>query len=135
MAKRNLFHPEISQSETDDLFNGTLIPRKYRPVAIDSAVDGIVKRGTPLTSEDGETFTVWEEGAEIKGILIFDIDTSETEEAGNAVLAVSGEFNRNKIEEALGSDLDELSVMDAWGKNIHIEKNFTYPAVDEFPLG
>ena len=133
MAKRNLFNPEIDQSKTDDLFNGTLIPRVPRPVAVEG--DGVLKRGTPLISEDGETFTVWEPGEIIRGILLFDIDTEETEEAENAVLMVSGEFNRNKIEEALGESLDPDAVMEAWGRNIHIEANKKYPPVDTFPLG
>jgi hypothetical protein len=150
---RNLFEPEVSQSTVDDLYNGTLIPRKTRPVAISGT--GIVKRGTPLASEDGETFTVWQPGKRdipivnedgdtvgvlrsgeiIRGILLSDIDTSETEEAENAVLGISGEFNRNKIEEALGEELDAEAIMEAWGRNIHIETNKTYPAVPEFPLG
>ena len=133
MAKRNLFNPEISQSTVDDLYNGTLIPRKTRPVALSGS--GIIKRGTPLISEDGETYTVWESGEIIRGILVFDIDTSETEEAQNAVLGISGEFNQNKIEEALGDELDPEAVMEAWGRNIHIEANKTYPATDGYPLG
>ena len=133
MAKRNLFNPEIAQSTVDDLYNGTLIPRKTRPVAISG--DSIIKRGTPLISEDGETFTVWESGEIIKGILLYDIDTSETEEAQNAVLGISGEFNQNKIEEALGKELDSEAIAEAWGRNIHIEPNYAYPPVDTYPLG
>jgi len=145
MAKRNLFHPEIAQSETDDLYNGTLIPRATRPVAVTG--DGVIKRGTPLVSEDGETFTAYapvetvvdEETVvtfpAIRGILLSDVDTEETEEAENAVLGISGEFNRNKVEEALGEELDAKAIMDAWGRNIHIEASKTYPAVETFPLG
>jgi len=133
MSKRNLFNPEIAQSTVDDLYNGTLIPRKYRPVAIIGT--GVIKRGAPLTSSDGEKFSVWEPGEKIRGILIFDIDTSETEEAENAVLGISGEFNQNKIEEALGDELDPEAVMEAWGGNIHIEPSRIYPPVPEFPLG
>jgi hypothetical protein len=145
MAKRNLFHPEIAQSETDDLYNGTSIPRLTRPVAVTG--DGVIKRGTPLASDDGETFSVWgpvetevdEETVVtlpvIRGILLFDIDTSETEEAANAVLGISGEFNQNKIEDALGEELDAKAIMEAWGRNIHIEANKTYPAVETFPIG
>ena len=132
---RNLYNPEISQSEVDDLFNGTLIPRKTRPVALKDDLTGTIKRGTPLASDDGETFTPWEDGDEIRGILLFDIDMAETEEAENAVLGISGEFNQNKIEEALGEDLTPKAVMDAWGRNIHIEVNKTYPATPDFPLG
>lgn len=137
MAKRNLFNPEIAQSETDDLYNGTTIARLTRPVALSG--DGVIKRGTPLASEDGETFTVWENSEEedipIRGILLFDVDTSETEEAQNAVLGISGEFNQNKIEEALGEELDAKAIMEAWGRNILIEASKTYPAVENFPLG
>jgi len=133
MAKRNLFHPEIAQSETDDLYNGTLIPRAVRPVALTGT--GVIKRGTPLTSEDGEQFKVWEEDEPIIGILLSDIDTEEEEEAQNAALGISGEFNRNKIEEALGEELTPVSIMDAWGRNIHIEASYKYPAVETYPLG
>jgi hypothetical protein len=133
MAKRNLFHPEIAQSETDDLYNGTIIPRLTRPVKLSGT--GVIKRGTPLTSADGETFTVWEESEPIIGILLFDIDTSETEEAENAVLGISGEFNQNKINEALDDELTAASIMGAWGRNIVIEASKKYPPVETFPLG
>jgi len=145
MAKRNLFHPEIAQSETDDLYNGTMIPRKTRPVALSG--EGVIKRGTPLVSDDGVTFSAFapiEEEVDgetvttfplIRGILLFDVDTSEEEEAENACLGISGEFNQNKIEEALGEELDAKAVMEAWGRNIHIEASKTYPAVETFPIG
>jgi len=145
MAKRNLFHPEIAQSETDDLYNGTLIPRLTRPVSLSG--EGTIKRGTPLVSEDGETFTVFgpvetEVDGDtvttyppIRGILLFDVDTTEEEEAENACMGISGEFNQNKIEEALGEELDAKAVMEAWGRNIVIEASKTYPAVDTFPIG
>jgi hypothetical protein len=121
----NLYHPRISQSEVDDLYNGTLIPRKFRPVALSGT--GTIKRGTPLTSDDGETYTVWEKGKDIIGILVLDIDTSETEEAENAPLGYSGEFNRRKIEEVLESELDPLAVMQTARDNIHIEYSYAYP--------
>jgi hypothetical protein len=146
---RNLYNPEISQSTVDDLYNGTLIPRKTRPVTVSGT--GILKRGLPLTSEDGITFTAFfpgqgpgtvEEGTlalalnnGILGILLFDVDADDEEEAGNAVLGISGEFNQNKIEEVLDDELDPADIMQAWGKNIHIEANKTYPATPDFPLG
>ena len=130
---RNLFKPFIAQSEVDDLYNGTLIPRKYRHVEL-SGTD-VIKRGTPLASDDGETFTVWEPGKVIRGILIFDIDTDEIEEARNAPIGVSGEFNQNKLEEALDDPLTPLAVMVAWGDHIHIEPSRAYPPVDYHPLG
>jgi hypothetical protein len=148
---RNLYNPEISQSAVDDLFNGTLIPRKTRPVAVEGT--GILKRGLPLTSEDGITFTAFVPGQGpgtvediedvltltlnngIIGILLFDVDADDEEEARNAVLGISGEFNRNKIEGVLGEKLDPADVMQAWGKNIHIEADKTYPATPDFPLG
>lgn len=133
MAKRNLYHPNIAQSEIDDLYNGTTIPRMIKPVSLSGT--GKIKRGTPLTSEDGETFSIWSEGKSIIGILLFDIDTTETEEAENAALGISGEFNQNKIEEALGDELTSISIMDAWGRQIHIEADKTYPAVEDYPLG
>jgi hypothetical protein len=149
MARRNLFHPEIAQSETDDLYNGTTIPRLTRPVALSG--EGVIKRGTPLTSKDGVTFVKFTPGQGpgvidvdeetltinhgIIGILLLDVDTEEEEEAGGAVLGISGEFNQNKIEEALGDELDPLDIMEAWGRNIVIEASKTYPAVETYPIG
>jgi hypothetical protein len=155
MAKRNLFYPEIAHSETDDLYNGTLIPRLTRPVVLSG--EGVIKRGTPLTTEDGVTFVKFIPGQSpgtgtgpvttgtanveltlnygIIGILLFDVDTDDEEEAESAVLGISGEFNQNKIEEALGDELDPADIMLAWGRNIHIEASKTYPAVETFPLG
>ena len=148
MSKRNLFNPEIAQSETDDLYNGTLIFRKTRPVALTGT--GIIKRGTPITTVDGIAFIVWsptvtvdteEVTAPIIGILLLDIDTDETEEAQNAVLGITGEFNQNKIEEALSeangiaSTLTQDAIQEAWGRQIHIEASYKYPDVETFPLG
>jgi hypothetical protein len=148
---RNLYNPQISQSEVDDLYNGTLIPRKVRPVTV--AGTGIIKRGTPLTSEDGATFVKFTPGQGpgtgtveddvvslalnhgILGILLFDVDADDEDEAGGAVLGISGEFNQKKIEEVLGDELDPADIMEAWGRNIHIEADYTYPATPDFPLG
>jgi len=131
MAKRNLFNPEVAQSKVDDLYNGTLVPRLTRPVKLSGT--GIIKRGTPLTSTDGVTFTV--SSTAIMGILLYDIDMTEEYEAENAVLAITGEFNRNKIEEALDDELTPAAIMSAWGRQIHIEANKTYPPTPSFPLG
>jgi hypothetical protein len=148
---RNLYNPEVSQSTVDDLYNGTLIPRKTRPVAVSGT--GILKRGLPLTSEDGVTFTAFVPGQGpgtvediedvltltlnhgIIGILLYDVDADDEEEAQNAVLGISGEFNQNKIEEALDDELDAEAIMEAWGRNIHIEANKMYPATPDFQLG
>jgi len=129
---RNLFKPVTAQSKVDDLYNGTLIPRNAWTVTVSGT--GIMKRGTPLTSDDGETFTVWEPGEIIRGILIYDIDTAETEEAANAVLGTSGEFNLNTVEEALGNDLTQSAIMEAAGKFIVIRANYKYPHADTYPL-
>jgi hypothetical protein len=149
---RNLYNPQISQSTVDDLYNGTLIPRKVRPVTVEGT--GVIKRGTPLTSTDGDTFVKFTPGQGpgtvtepstgvfsltlnhgILGILLFDVDADDEDEASGAVLGISGEFNQNKIEEALDAELDPADVMEAWGRNIHIEANNTYPAIPDFPLG
>jgi hypothetical protein len=149
---RNLYNPQTFQSSVDDLYNGTLIPRKVRPVTVSGT--GIIKRGTPLTSQDGVTFVKFTPGQGpgevtepeantfaltlnygILGILLFDVDADDDGEASGAVLGISGEFNQNKIEEALGGELDPIDIMEAWGRNIHIEANNTYPATPDFPLG
>jgi hypothetical protein len=148
---RNLYNPQTFTSEIDDLYNGTLIPRKFRPVTVEGT--GVIKRGTPLTSEDGVTFVKFIPGQGpgtidienetatmtinhgIIGILMFDVDAADEDEASGAVLGISGEFNLNKIEEALGEELNPVDIMGAWGRNIHIEANNTYPATPDFPLG
>jgi hypothetical protein len=131
---RNLYNPETFQSEVDDLYNGTLIPRKVVPVTVEG--EGIIKRGTPLTSEDGITFVKFIPGeGPIFGILLFDVDADDEDEASGAVLGISGEFNKNKIEEVIDDELDPADIMVAWGRNIHIEANNTYPATPDFPLG
>jgi len=130
---RNLFHPLIAQSETDDLYNGTLVFRKTRPVALDGT--GVIKRGTPLMSSDGETFSVLSGANFIAGILLFDVDTSIEEEAENATMGLTGEFNRNKIEEALGAVLAESAILNAGARQIHIEASYKYPDVETLPLG
>lgn len=126
----NLFKPNIAQSETDDLYNGTKVFRKYRPVKLGET--GIVKRGSPLTSTDGITYTV--SGTDIKGILIFDVDCDIPEEAENANMGLTGEFNQNKLEEALGAAIDPEEIQTAWGKQIHIEPSYEYPHAAAFPL-
>ena len=132
---RNLLNPQISQSETDDLYNGTLVFRVTRPVDISGITCETVKRGTPLYSIDGKNYTIWQPGNVIVGILLSDIDLSETEEAQNAVMGLTGEFNQNKIEEALGSELDSAAIQTAWGRQIHITKSYKYPDAETFPLG
>jgi hypothetical protein len=130
LIMRDLFNPKIAQSETDDLYNGTLIFRKSLPVKVDGT--GIVKRGSPLTSEDGKTYTM--SGENIIGILLYDLDCDDPDEAENGVLGITGEFNRNKIEAALGTDIDPEEIQKAWGKQIHIEANYKYPHGEAFPL-
>ena len=130
---RNLFNPQVSQSELDDLYNGTLIPRDARPVTVSGT--GTIKRGTPLVSDDGETFTVWEPGEIIRGILVKDVDADDTNEAENAVLGTSGEFNQNTIEEALGDHLTPIAIMEAWGDFIVIKPSYERPDVGQYPLG
>lgn len=132
---RNLFNPQIAQSETDDLYNGTLIPRKTRPVDISGiGTSGIVKRGSALYSSDGKNYTVWQTGNVIVGILLADIDLSETEEAENAVMGLTGEFNQNKVEEATGTAIDPAAIQTAWGRQIHIEASYPQPDTESFPI-
>ena len=132
---RNLFNPQIAQSETDDLYNGTLIPRKTRPVDVSAnGSTGILKRGTPLYSADGKDYTKWQSGNVIVGILLFDIDLSEAEEAENAVMGLTGEFNQNKVEEALGTVIDPAAIQTAWGRQIHIEASYPQPETESFPI-
>ena len=143
---RNLYKPEISQSKVDDLYNGTLIPRKVRPVTVEGT--GTLMRGTPLTSDDGVVYKKFVPGEGpgtvvsdvltlnngILGILLYDVDADDEDEAENAALGISGEFNQNKIEEALGEELGPLDIQAAWGRNIYIEPDYKYPHGEAFPL-
>jgi hypothetical protein len=89
----------------------------------------------PGTVEDIEDVLTLTLNHGIMGILLYDVDADDEEEAANAVLGISGEFNQNKIEEALDDELDAKAIMEAWGRNIHIEANKAYPATPDFPLG
>jgi hypothetical protein len=113
---RNLFNDQIDVSQVDDLISGTLIPAKVINGTLNPTGDGIVKRGTLLTTADGVTYDVWEPGAgtdpnpDIDAILLLDIDSDDADEAIGAPIAYQGEFNQNKIEEVMELTLDALTI-------------------------
>jgi len=108
---KNLFSPNVNVSKVDNLVSGTLVPSKVWPVTVTGT--GIVKRGTLLTRDDGETeYRAYEDGDVIKAVLLLDVDTDDPDEnVGPA--AFSGEFNQNKIEEVMDLDLDQGALYDA----------------------
>jgi hypothetical protein len=129
----NLFKPNVNESIVDNLISGTLAQAKVEPVTITGT--GIVKRGTLLYSEDGETFTAWDpdgmveietEGEdtvkfphEIQAVLLADVD-AEDEDSNVGPAAFGGEFNQNKIEEVMGITLGAAAILAARAKQIFI---------------
>jgi hypothetical protein len=116
---KNLFSPNVDLSKVDNLVSGTLIPSKVWPVTITGT--GIVKRGTLLTRESGETeYRPYEEGDVIRAVLLLDVDTDDPDESEGAA-AFGGEFNQSKIEEVMGITIDPEAILDAAeDKNIFI---------------
>jgi len=108
---KNLFSPNVDLSKVDNLVSGTLVPSKVWPVTVTGT--GIVKRGTLLTRDDGDTsYKPYEDGDKIRAVLLLDVDTDDSDESEGPV-AFSGEFNQNKIEEVMGITLDPEAVLDA----------------------
>lgn len=108
---KNLFSPNVDLSKVDNLVSGTLIPSKVWPVTVTGS--GIVKRGTLLTREAGETsYKVYEDGDKIRAILLLDVDTDDPDES-EGVVAFGGEFNQNKIEEVMEITISPEAILDA----------------------
>ena len=100
----NLYNKNVDTSNVDNLVSGTLIPSKVLPVKVGGT--GVVKRGTTLTSSDGETFT--KSATAIQAVLLTDVDaSSETENVGAA--AFGGEFNQNVIDKVMGAALTDTA--------------------------
>jgi len=110
---KNLFSPNVDLSKVDNLVSGTLVPSKVWSVEVTGS--GIIKRGTLLTRDEGEAsykaYTA-DEGEKIRAILLLDFDADDTDET-EGVVAFSGEFNQNKIEEVMGITLDPEAILDA----------------------
>jgi hypothetical protein len=90
--KENLFKPNVDTSVVDNLISGTLVTAKVVPVTVTGT--GIVKRGTLLSSSDGENFAA-------------DADDPDSN-VGPA--AFGGEFNQNKIEDVMSVTLTPLAI-------------------------
>jgi hypothetical protein len=125
----NLFKPNANESIVDNLISGTLAQAKVEPVAVTGT--GIVKRGTLLYSEDGETFAAWDPDGkteiaadvevpqEIQAVLLADVDAQDPD-SNIGPAAFGGEFNQNKIEEVMGIALDAAAILAARAKQIFI---------------
>jgi hypothetical protein len=108
---KNLFSPNVDLSKVDNLVSGTLIPSKIWPVEITGT--GIVKRGTLLTRDSGDTqYRKYTNGDNIRAVLLWDVDTDDPDETEGPA-AFGGEFNLNKIEEVMGITLDPEAILDA----------------------
>ena len=108
----NLFKSNVNESVVDNLISGTLVPSKVWPVVIESG-NGILKRGTLLTRDAGETeYKPYADGDVIKAVLMLDMDTDDPDESEGPA-AFCGEFNQNKIEEVMSITLDPEAILDA----------------------
>jgi len=108
---KNLFSPDVAQSNVDNLVSGTLVPSKVWPVTVTGT--GIVKRGTLLTRSAGETsYRAYEDGDKIRAVLLLDVDTDDPDE-NEGVVAFGGEFNQNKIEEVMEITISPEAILDA----------------------
>lgn len=97
---QNLFNPNVDASTVDDLVSGTLVTAKVVPVTVTGT--GIVKRGTLLSSSDGESFAA--DANDIQCVLLQDVDADDPD-SNIGPAAFGGEFNQNKIEAVMGVDL------------------------------
>ena len=110
MAK-NLFSPNVNVSTVDDLISGTLVTSKVWPVTVTG--DGVVKRGTLLTRDAGETtYREYEDGDKIRAVLLLDVDTDDPDESVGPA-AFGGEFNQNRIQTVMGITIDPEAILDA----------------------
>jgi hypothetical protein len=124
---KNLFSSNVDLSKVDDLVSGTLVPSKVLPVTVTGT--GIVKRGTLLYSEDGETFVAFEgrdadpdndiTADEIQAVLLLDVDADDTD-SNVGPAAFSGEFNQNVIEKVMEMTLTPIAVHNARAKQLYI---------------
>jgi len=127
----NLYRPNIDESTVDNLISGTRIPTKH--IAHELEGTGVVKRGTPLTTADGEVFTP--SATDIRAILMNDVDTSIPEESMEVAVYRNGEYNQNVIEAALqeagllaaGTNLDPLEIENARAFQIFIAPQHPAP--------
>jgi hypothetical protein len=112
----NLYQKNIDESTVDNLVSGTLAQEKIIPVTV--AGTGIVKRGTLLKSADGVSY-VADTTSAARCVLLLDADASDPDEAVKPA-AFGGEFNQNKIEEAMETTIPVLTVADLRAKQIFI---------------
>jgi len=104
----NLYKPNVNTSTVDDLISGTLVTAKVVPVTVTGT--GIVKRGTLLSSEDGETYEA--DAENIQCVLLADVNADDPD-SNVGPAAFGGEFNQIKIEEVMGEELTPLAVHNA----------------------
>ena len=102
---KNLFSSNVDTSVVDDLISGTLVTSKVVGVKVTGT--GIVKRGTLLSSDDGENFSANAE--EIECVLLEDVDADDPD-SNEGAAAFGGEFNQNRIEDVMGVELSPLAI-------------------------
>jgi hypothetical protein len=112
----NLYSPDVATSVVDNLISGTLVPCKVWPknLAITDTAITALKRGTVLGSNNGVNYddvdiTAAPTGNLRYAILANDVDVTDPN-LGAVAVYMSGEFNQNRIEEAMGADMNPALV-------------------------
>ena len=101
----NLYKPDVDESVVDNLISGTLVTAKVIPVKVTG--NGIVKRGTLLSSANGVDYAADEE--DIQAVLLLDVNASDPD-SNVGPAAFGGEFNQNRIEEVMGVTLTASAI-------------------------
>jgi len=101
----NLYKSNVDTSVVDDLISGTLVTSKV--VAVKVTGTGTVKRGTLLSSDDGENYSA--DAENIECVLLQDVDADDPDSNVGAA-AFGGEFNQTRIEAAMGEELSPLAI-------------------------
>lgn len=115
---RNLYSKDVSKSVVDNLESGTTVSVKITANQISGT--GVLKRGTLLSTADGEEYTVYDTTADISCILVTDVDADDPDESKEVAVYSSGEFNQNVIEEVMGFALTPLAIENARARQIYI---------------
>ena len=115
---RNLYKKDVDLTTVDNLVSGTLVPCKVIAAPL-SAGTGILPRGTLLTAAAGGSYGK-ATGTDVHGVLLLDIDISDADERVGAPIACSGEFNQNKIEEAMDATVAIGTILNGRARQIYI---------------
>ena len=115
---KNMFNPYIAESSVHDFYSDAKFEIRIREVILPEGV--VYPYGAPLTTEDGVNYVM--SGEDIKCLLANDADTTGLTDPKDREVAAyfTGGFNQNKVEDALGGELDPLEVAKARGIQLDI---------------